>query len=107
MDADAVRRPADGVPERITDPADPAFEWSGRQQYQLHSMQLGAADVALGRVMDHLEAIGAWDDTTFVVVSDHGISLLNPDFGRERTRQQRGGAVPHRDVHQGGGPGGG
>jgi hypothetical protein len=72
-------------PERITDQADPAYEWSGRQQYQLHSMQLGAADVALGRVMDHLESTGVWEATTFVVVSDHGISLLNPDFGRERT----------------------
>ena len=84
--ADPDGHPAHGVPASgSTDPADPAFEWSGRQQYQLHSMQLGAADVALGRVMDHLEATGVWDDTTFVVVSDHGISLLPPDFGRERT----------------------
>ena len=65
-------------PPRVEDPADPAFEWSARQQYQLHSMQLGAADVALGRVMDHLEATGVWDDTTFALVSDHGIGLLPP-----------------------------
>ncbi len=71
-------------PERITDRANPAWGWSARQQYQLHSMQLGAADVALGAVMDHLDEIGAWDDTTFVVVSDHGVGLLG-DFGRERT----------------------
>lgn len=72
-------------PRRVKDPADPAFEWSARQQYQLQSMQTGAADVALGGVIEHLREVGAWDDALFVLVSDHGLGLLPPDFGRKPT----------------------
>ncbi|MEQ1786382.1 MAG: sulfatase-like hydrolase/transferase [Acidimicrobiales bacterium] len=72
-------------PRGATDPADPAYERSGLLPYQLHSMQLGATDVALGQLLDHLEGTGIWDDTTFVLVSDHGTSLLQPDLGRNRT----------------------
>jgi len=72
-------------PKRVEDPADPAFEWSARTGFQLQSMQAGAADVALGGVLDHLDEKGLWDDTTLAVVSDHGVSLLPPDFGRTPT----------------------
>jgi hypothetical protein len=72
-------------PKRVEDPADPAYQWSSRLQYQLHSLQVGAADAAIGEVIGHLDDAGIWDDTTLVVVSDHGTGLLPPDFGRKRT----------------------
>lgn len=70
------------TPPTISDPADPAYDWFGRLAYQRHALQVGAADVALGTVLDRLEAIGAWEDATVVVVADHGTSTLAPDFGR-------------------------
>ena len=73
------------APKRIEDPDDPAFEWSERQQYQLHSMQAGAADAAVGNLIDHLDAEGVWDDTTLVITSDHGMGLTTGGYGRERT----------------------
>lgn len=72
-------------PRRVEDPTDPAFAWSTREVFQLQSMQVGAADVALGQVIDHLDSAGLWEDTTLVVVSDHGTSTLPPDFGRQHT----------------------
>jgi hypothetical protein len=72
-----------GAPDLVTDPADPAYEWSGRLQYQRHALQAGAADVALGDVLDDIEAAGAWEDATIVVMADHGTSLLPPVFGRD------------------------
>jgi hypothetical protein len=72
-------------PGRVEDPADPAYDWSNRVYYQRHVLQVGAADIALGQVLDHLEASPAWVDTTLVVVADHGTSTLPPDFGREPT----------------------
>jgi hypothetical protein len=71
--------------KRVEDPADPAFERSVQLQYQLQSMQLGGADAALGQVLDHFDEAGLWDDATLVVTSDHGTSLLPPDFGRGPT----------------------
>lgn len=70
---------------QIDGAADPDDGWRARQQYQLHSMQVGAADVAIGNLIDHLDEAGIWDDTTLVVVSDHGIGLTAPDFGRTPT----------------------
>jgi hypothetical protein len=72
-------------PGRIDDPDDPAYEWSSRLSYQRHALQVGAADVALGKALDHLEALASWEDTTLVVIADHGTSILPPDFGREPT----------------------
>lgn len=76
-------------PPRITDVDDPAYAWSARQQYQLQSMQTGAADVALGELMEHVRKSGAWDDALIVVASDHGLGLLPPDFGRRATENNR------------------
>jgi len=80
-------------PPRVEDPTDPAYPWSSRQRFQLHSMQAGAADVAITDLIDHLDEIGVWDDTTLVVVSDHGVGtsglpeLHAPDFGRQATSE--------------------
>jgi hypothetical protein len=60
-------------------------EMGGILRYQLHSLQVGAADAAIGEMIDHLQSIGAWDDALVVVTSDHGTSLTLPDFGRRPT----------------------
>ena len=69
-------------PARVRRHPDPAYERSNLLFYQRYALQVGAADVALGHVLDHLEASPAWEDTTLVVVADHGISTLTPDLGR-------------------------
>lgn len=70
-------------PELVTDASDPSFDWSRRLFYQRASLQFGAADAVLGDMFDHLKDIGVWDDTTIVVMSDHGVSLLPPIYGRD------------------------
>lgn len=59
--------------------------WAGLTRFQRHSLQVGAADVALGQVLDHLEDTGVWDDATVVVAADHGTSTIPPDVGRTAT----------------------
>ena len=61
----------------------PLGRWSELVLYQRHSLQTGAADVALGRVLDHLDEGGLWDDATILVTADHGTSLIAPGVGRE------------------------
>ena len=75
--------PAPNDKEQPTDPSDPSYGALARLQYQRHSLQAGAADVALGSVLDGIEEAGVWEETTLVVVADHGVSLLPPDFGRD------------------------
>jgi hypothetical protein len=45
------------------------------QALQRHLLQLGYADVALGDLIDKLQADGVWDDALVVVTADHGISF--------------------------------
>jgi hypothetical protein len=59
------------------------------QAYQLHAVQAGAADVAVGGLIDHLKQQGVWDKALVVVTSDHGTSLLPPDLGRRETPANR------------------
>jgi hypothetical protein len=76
------------APAKLDDMDGPAArEMNGRLRYQLHSLQVGAVDGAIGEMIDHLEAVGAWDDALVVVTSDHGTSLLLPDFGRQPTER--------------------
>lgn len=72
-----------------SDPDDPAFELANAQRFYLHSLQAGAADAAVGRMIDQLERVGAWDDALVVVMSDHGLSLLPPVMGRKLTETSR------------------
>jgi len=39
---------------------------------QLYDAQVRAADRKVGTVVDHLRKLGVWEETLFVVVSDHG-----------------------------------
>ena len=66
-------------------PADPAGDEQTiyRDIVALQALQVGALDVEIGRMIDHLEAAGVWDDALVVVTSDHGIDASAPGFGRE------------------------
>ena len=89
-------------PELITDPEAPGYDFAARMEYQLHSMQVGAADTLVGELVDHLRSLPHWEDTTLVVTSDHGTNLTAPNIGRMKVteRQQRGG-LPDPAVRQG------
>jgi hypothetical protein len=58
---------------------------SAEMAYQAHLLQLGFVDVLLGRILDHLESLGLYDDAMILVTSDHGTSYYwdtdktNPD----------------------------
>jgi len=72
------------LPELITDPDVPAYDFENRMEYQLHSMQVGAVDSLIGDLLDRLRGLPTWDDTLLVVTSDHGSNLTPPDLGRMR-----------------------
>jgi hypothetical protein len=44
--------------------------------FQRHLYQVGLFDRMLGRLLDHLEETGTWDDTMVIVVADHGASFV-------------------------------
>lgn len=58
---------------------DPAPALLGLQR---HLYQVGFLDVMLGRVLDHLEETGTWDDTMVIVVADHGASFVPGEHRR-------------------------
>jgi hypothetical protein len=75
---DGVGRDATALP-----PADdPGYQFAFQQVYALQSMQIGALDRAIGDAIDHLQAVGAWEDALVVVTSDHGIDTTAPRFTR-------------------------
>jgi Sulfatase len=73
-----ARRPED------LDPDAPGFDFRARVEFQLHSMQVGAVDALLSDVLDHLQELPTWDDTTLVVTSDHGMNFTPPTLGRRQ-----------------------
>jgi hypothetical protein len=72
-----VRRPEDLEADA------PGFEFRAQVEFQLHSMQVGAVDALLSDVLDHLQALPTWNDTTLVVASDHGMNFTPPNVGRK------------------------
>jgi hypothetical protein len=81
--------PATRLPDEVSSgrnklpaPDDPAYDFMFREVYPLQAMQIGAVDKLLGEMMDHLEAVGAWDESLVVVMSDHGIDMTAPGFTR-------------------------
>jgi hypothetical protein len=73
------------MPEWRERPTNPDSRWSALIRYQRHSLQTGSADVALGRVLDHLESADLWESTTLLVLADHGTGTVWPDVRREHT----------------------
>ena len=70
------------APELIRDPDDPSYAFENRMEFQLHSMQVGAADTLIADLLDRLRALPTWEDTLLLVTSDHGSNLTPPDLGR-------------------------
>jgi hypothetical protein len=50
--------------------------------FQRHLYQTGFLDTMLGRMLDHLEETGTWDDTMVIVVADHGASFVPGEHRR-------------------------
>lgn len=67
------------------EPSDPGYEFVFRELYALQAMQVGAVDQMVGHLVNHLKGIGAWDDATVVVTSDHGVDISPPGFSRSPT----------------------
>jgi hypothetical protein len=76
------------LPEIVTDPSDPAYDFENRMEFQLHSMQVGAADSLVADLLERLQALPNWDDTLLVVTSDHGTNLTPPNLGRMRITEE-------------------
>lgn len=50
--------------------------------FQRHLYQVGFLDRMLGRMLDHLDETGTWDDTMVVVMADHGASFVPGEHRR-------------------------
>ena len=50
--------------------------------FQRHLYQVGFLDRMLGRLLDHLDETGTWDDTMVIVVADHGASFVPGEHRR-------------------------
>ncbi|MEJ7561317.1 MAG: sulfatase-like hydrolase/transferase [Ilumatobacteraceae bacterium] len=64
------------------DPNAVGYEFGVRLEYQMHEMQVGAADVLIGELVDRLRSLPNWDDTLLVVTTDHGRGMSGPLTGR-------------------------
>jgi len=67
----------------------PAFTWvnftltdaafhEGGPYSEIAAASVRDTDARIGRLFDAIERSGAWDDTAFVLVADHGMELANP-----------------------------
>ncbi len=50
-------------------------EWAAGEARHRHLLQTQATDTYLGAMLDHLVALGEYDDTMFVVTADHGAAF--------------------------------
>ena len=60
---------------------DAAFHEGGPHSEIAHAAVVDT-DGRLGMILDAVEAAGAWDDTAFVLVADHGMEETNPEVPR-------------------------
>ncbi len=63
-----------------------ADEWPAETARRQHLLQVQATDTVLGRIMDRLKRVGAWDDSLVVVTADHGVSFRPGEGIRSVTR---------------------
>ena len=68
----------------------PAFTWvnftltdaafhEGGPYSEIAAASLRDTDARIGRLLEAVERSGAWDDTAFLLVADHGMELANPE----------------------------
>jgi hypothetical protein len=68
-------------------PGQPGHERRVAELLALQAMQIGAVDQAIGEVIAHLKAVGAWESGTFVLLSDHGRFSSVPGNGRDYSEE--------------------
>jgi len=77
--------PGETVPGMTSEPS-----WDDQlltdQSRQRHLLQVGFADHEIGKLIDHLRAVGVWDEALVVVIADHGVAY--------RISERRRRAVP-------------
>lgn len=73
----------------VKNPGVPEYAERRLLGHQLHVMQVGATDRAIGEVIDDLRRRDVWDDALVAILSDHGTGLIGPDFGRDVTPANR------------------
>ncbi len=49
----------------------------------MQAMQVAAVDQIIGELVGHLRSLDAWDTSTLVVTSDHGVDITRPRFSRD------------------------
>jgi predicted AlkP superfamily pyrophosphatase or phosphodiesterase len=68
----------------------PAFTWinftltdaafhAGGPYSEIAAASVRDTDARIGRLLGAVERSGAWDDTAFLLVADHGMELANPE----------------------------
>jgi hypothetical protein len=63
-------------------PSDPGYDFIFRELRGLQALQIGVVDQMIGHLVDHLKRTGAWENTTLVITSDHGVDITPPGFTR-------------------------
>jgi phosphonoacetate hydrolase len=75
---------------------DAAFHEGGPHS-EIAEASVHDTDERLGRVLDAVEASGAWDDTAFFLVADHGMEETNPAVRGDWGDSLRAAGIPFRD----------
>jgi hypothetical protein len=61
--------------------------WIADLERQRHLLQASYTDALVGRVLDQLEAVDAYDDATVVVTADHGVAFHGDEHRRKIVRK--------------------
>jgi hypothetical protein len=61
-----------------TEPSQPGYEFITREVRAHQALQVGAVDGMVGHLVERLQSMGAWEEATMVIVSDHGVDLTPP-----------------------------
>ncbi len=61
-------------------------QWQVEVARRQHLLQAQAADTVLGKIVDRLKAVGAWDESLVVVTADHGVSFTPGEGVRSVTK---------------------
>jgi hypothetical protein len=66
--------------------SNPGYNFVFRELRAHQVLQTGAVDGMVGHLVDRLKALGAWEEATVVITSDHGVDITPPGgFSREPT----------------------
>ena len=75
---------------------DAAFHEGGPHS-EIAEASVHDTDARLGRILDLVEASGAWDRTAFFLVADHGMEETDPEVRGDWGDALRAAGVPFRD----------